>query len=57
MIPEDGNDNRFVAAGITKSRHYATSRKVAGYIPDEVSVFFCWPNPSIRLWTWDWFSL
>jgi hypothetical protein len=27
-------------------RHYATSRKVAGSIPDEVIGFFNWPNPS-----------
>jgi hypothetical protein len=27
-------------------RHYATSRKVAGSIPDEVIGFFSWPNPS-----------
>jgi hypothetical protein len=29
-------------------RHYATSRKVAGSIPDEVIGFFNWPNPSSR---------
>jgi hypothetical protein len=29
-------------------RHYATSRKVAGSIPDEVIGFFNWPNPSNR---------
>jgi hypothetical protein len=29
-------------------RHYATSRKVAGSIPDEVIRFFNWPNPSSR---------
>jgi hypothetical protein len=29
-------------------RHYATSRKVAGSIPDEVIWFFNWPNPSSR---------
>jgi hypothetical protein len=28
--------------------HYATSRKVAGSIPDEVIGFFKWPNPSSR---------
>jgi hypothetical protein len=28
--------------------HYATSRKVAGSIPDKVSGFFNWPNPSSR---------
>jgi hypothetical protein len=27
-------------------RHYATNRKVAGSIPDEVTGFFNWPNPS-----------
>jgi hypothetical protein len=26
--------------------HYATSRKVAGSIPDEVIAFLNWPNPS-----------
>jgi hypothetical protein len=33
---------------------YATSRKVAGSIPDEVCGIFSWPNPSIRtmaLWS------
>jgi hypothetical protein len=29
-------------------RHYTTSRKVAGSIPDEVIGFFNWPNPSSR---------
>jgi hypothetical protein len=29
-------------------RHYATSREVAGSIPDEVTGFFNWPNPSSR---------
>jgi hypothetical protein len=29
-------------------RHYATSRKVAGSIPDEVTGFFNSPNPSSR---------
>jgi hypothetical protein len=29
-------------------RHYATSRKVTGSIPDEVIVFFNWSNPSSR---------
>jgi hypothetical protein len=29
-------------------RHYATSRKVAGSIPDEVIGFFNLPNPSSR---------
>jgi hypothetical protein len=29
-------------------RHYATSRKVAGSIPDEV-VFSNWPNPTSRI--------
>jgi hypothetical protein len=27
-------------------RHYATSRKVAGSIPDVVAGLFSWPNPS-----------
>jgi hypothetical protein len=30
---------------------YATSRKVAGSIPDEVTGFFIWPNPSSRTMT------
>jgi hypothetical protein len=29
-------------------RHYATSRKVVGSIPDEVIGFFSWPNLSSR---------
>jgi hypothetical protein len=29
-------------------RDYATSRKVAGLIPDEVIGFFKWRNPSSR---------
>jgi hypothetical protein len=29
-------------------RHYATSRKVAGSIPDEIIGFFNWPNPYSR---------
>jgi hypothetical protein len=29
-------------------RHYATSRKVAGSISDEVIGFFNWPKPSSR---------
>jgi hypothetical protein len=29
-------------------RHYATNRKAAGSIPDEVIGFFNWPNPSSR---------
>jgi hypothetical protein len=29
-------------------RHYATSRKVAGSIPDVVIGFLNWPNPSSR---------
>jgi hypothetical protein len=32
-------------------RHYATSRKVAGSIPDEVIGFFNLPNPSSRTMT------
>jgi hypothetical protein len=35
-------------------RYYATSRKVAGSIPNDVTGFFNWPNPSIRtmaLWS------
>jgi hypothetical protein len=30
-------------------RHYATSRKVAGSIRDDVIGFFNWPNPSSRI--------
>jgi hypothetical protein len=30
-------------------RHYATSRKVAGSIPDEFIELFNWPNPSSRI--------
>jgi hypothetical protein len=30
-------------------RNYATSRKVAGSIPDEVIGFFNWRNPSSRI--------
>jgi hypothetical protein len=29
--------------------HYTTSRKVSGSIPDEVTEFFNWPNPSSRI--------
>jgi hypothetical protein len=29
-------------------RHYATSRNIAGSIPDEFIGFFNWPNPSSR---------
>jgi hypothetical protein len=29
-------------------RHYASSQKVAGSIPDEATGFFSWPNPSSR---------
>jgi hypothetical protein len=36
------------ARGSVRLRHYATSRKVAGSIPDEVIGFFNWPNPSSR---------
>jgi hypothetical protein len=32
-------------------RHYATSRNVVGSIPDEVTGFFIWPNPSSRIMT------
>jgi hypothetical protein len=28
-----------------RNGHYATSWKVAGFIPDEVIIFFDWPNP------------
>jgi hypothetical protein len=30
------------------SMHYATSRKIACSIPDEIIEFFNWPNPSSR---------
>jgi hypothetical protein len=30
------------------SRHYATSRKITGWNPDEVIAFFNWRNPSSR---------
>jgi hypothetical protein len=30
-------------------RHYDTSRKVAGSIPDEIIGIFNWPNPSSRI--------
>jgi hypothetical protein len=29
-------------------RHYTTSQKVIGSIPNEVIAFFNWPNPSSR---------
>jgi hypothetical protein len=29
-------------------KHYDTSRKAVGLIPDEVIEFFSWPNPSSR---------
>jgi hypothetical protein len=32
----------------TLKRHYAASRKDVGSIPDEVTGFFSWPNPSSR---------
>jgi hypothetical protein len=31
------------------TRHYATSRKVVSLIPNEVTEFFNWPNPSSRI--------
>jgi hypothetical protein len=30
-------------------RHYATSQKVVGSIPNEVTGFFSWPNPSSHI--------
>jgi hypothetical protein len=39
-----GGDTRW----LSWLRHYATSRKVAGSIPDEVTGFFIWSNPSSR---------
>ena len=38
-------------------RHCATSRKVAGSIPDGVIGIFLWHNPSDALWPWSWLSL
>jgi hypothetical protein len=37
-----------VVAERSSLRHYATSRKVTGSIPDEVIRFFNWPNSSSR---------
>jgi hypothetical protein len=34
---------------LKRLRHYATSQKVVGSIPDEVIGFFNWPNPSSRI--------
>jgi hypothetical protein len=34
--------------GVKLLRHYATSRKIAGSIPDEVTGFFNLPNRSSR---------
>jgi hypothetical protein len=39
----------FSVTAYIQLRHYATSWKVAGSIPDEVSGFFNWPNPSSRI--------
>jgi hypothetical protein len=33
---------------LVELRQYATSRKVAGSIPDDVIGFFKWPNPCSR---------
>ena len=33
-------------------KHYATSRKVAGSIPDGVIVMFHWRDPSAAIWPW-----
>jgi len=38
-------------------RHWATSRKVAGSIPDGVIGIFHWHNPSAALWLWGRLSL
>jgi len=38
-------------------RHYTTSRKVVGLIPDGVIGSFHWRNPSAALWPWGWLSL
>jgi hypothetical protein len=37
--------------GQVSKGHYATSRKVAGSIPDKFIGFLNWPNPSSRLWS------
>jgi hypothetical protein len=36
-----------IGRAVTRLRHYATSRKVAGSIPDVIR-FFSWPKPSSR---------
>jgi hypothetical protein len=44
---------RFIVGGTRKRsclRHYATRRKVAGSIPDEVIGFFNWRNLSTAQW-------
>jgi hypothetical protein len=33
----------------SRSWHYTTNRKVAGFVPDEVIGVFNWPNPSSRI--------
>jgi hypothetical protein len=38
----------FFLLTIGEQKHYATSRKVAGTIPDELIGFFNWSNPSSR---------
>jgi hypothetical protein len=44
MGPRDGQ----MCGNVAGFRHYATSRKVAVSIPDEVIGFFSLPNPSSR---------
>jgi hypothetical protein len=40
------NVDKILVTGTEGQRHYATSRKVAGSIPDEVIGYFSLPNPS-----------
>jgi hypothetical protein len=41
-------DKSCVRGSVVGWRHYATSRKVVGSIPDEAIALFSWPNPSSR---------
>jgi hypothetical protein len=45
---EHNNNNIIIIIKFVCFLHYATSRKVAGSIPDEVIRFFNRPNPSSR---------
>jgi hypothetical protein len=50
--PTNNNNKKIVWAIARKRswlRHYATSQKVAGAIPDEVVGLFNWSNPSSRI--------